>query len=214
MKLACAVSALVLLALTHTASAATKTTLASLGPQSYNVNVTGFADGLSTTNCTTDKYGAPCLPQLQADGSSVQIAYSVKPDKTAPTTITSVTLKACYSNSTKVDRPWRKTDPIIDKDKQCTTMIAKGLPGLSGSTSWTPNANTPNGVYFVRAYGICTTPNGTDYCSFGNSMGFFQINQIDSRPTWLVIMVCCFIPIGPIILGIYFGYDKMTRKNK
>ena len=80
---------------------------------------------------------------------------------------------------------------------------------------WEPSDLVPNAAYFVRAFAICPNATyGTSPCGVGNSKGFFQVNQINSRPGNLKGAVIGMIFAGPIIFFAYFIIDSALTKRR
>ena len=78
-----------------------------------------------------------------------------------------------------------------------------------------PPATAPNAAYFVRAYAVCPNATyGTSPCGYGNSKGFFQINQVNSRPGNLKGAVIGMIFAGPVLFFAYFGVDTLLSRRK
>lgn len=117
--------------------------------------------------------------QVQAAQDSLIIRWTVDPSYSLNTT-SQIKIRACFSNESSANRPWRKADPVIDDDKQCKPVIAEGQPA-EGSYIYSPGPNTAPSSYQIQVLEICE--NG-EYCSFGDSIGFYEINKIDTHPTW------------------------------
>lgn len=106
---------------------------------------------------------------------------------------------------------------LLQLDKQCAFTVATTatLPPTGGSATWMPPATAPNAGYFVRAYAIC--PNATygpSPCGYGNSKGFFEVEQINSRPTNLKGAVIGMVFAGPVFFFAYFGLDTLLTRRK
>lgn len=106
---------------------------------------------------------------------------------------------------------------LLQLDKLCSFTVKMGLPLTSGTVPvpWTPSELVPDAVYFVRAFAVCPNATyGTSQCGVGNSKGFFQVNQINSRPGNLkgAVIGMCFA--GPVIFFAYFGIDSALTKRK
>ena len=80
---------------------------------------------------------------------------------------------------------------------------------------WMASDIVPDAAYYVRAYAICPNATyGTSPCGFGNSKGFFQVDQINSRPGNLKGAAIGMIFAGPLIFLIYFGTASALNKKK
>ncbi len=58
---------------------------------------------------------------------------------------------------------------------------------------------------------MCT---GGLYCGKGRSTQQYTIVPIDSRPTWLVIMVSIFCCVGPLSLTAFFFGERYMKKRQ
>lgn len=121
-----------------------------------------------------------------------------------------ITIKGCYSPTSSKDRPWRKAKPVIADDKQCSVKIASAK-APEGTFTWTPPQQAAPATYSVRVLEVCADGS---YCGMGNSKGFYQIDPIDNRPTWLMVMAGCFAAIGPIVLASFMTWEYMGKKKQ
>lgn len=203
-------------------STAGPVTLASLKPPILQVNLRFNISGQvqpQDNTCLSDTINSPCLLQVQAAKDSVLIHYSVLPSATLPQQATNITIQACYSNFSQIDRAWRKSNPLISKDKSCPFKILPA-PGklafspLGGNATWKVPATVPVGTYYIRVYAMCKTPTGLSPCGLGQSLpGFFQVNKINSTPAGLVGGTIGAMFLGPFTLFAYFCYERMSRKT-
>jgi len=196
------------------------TTFASL-QRVLGVTVSVQNNGLlvaTNTSCTAQFPGAACLAKVDAHNSNqkVVINYSVLPNATLDAT-SHVILKACYSPIATRDRAWRKANNILVLDHQCSFAIntPQTLPPTTGSAMWSPPDTVPNAAYFIRAYAVCKNATfGSSPCGFGNSVGYFQINQIDSRPHNMIGAIIGMAFAGPVIFFVYFAADSFIQKKR
>ena len=80
---------------------------------------------------------------------------------------------------------------------------------------WSPPDTAPNAAYFIRAYAVCKNATyGTSPCGFGNSVGYFQINQITSRPHNMLGAIIGMAFAGPVIFFVYFAADSFIQKKR
>ena len=96
--------------------------------QKYAIDLSYIING-KTTNpvpCDNDSPDAACMTTLQADVDSVIVNYAPKPEYQVNSTST-VRLQLCYSTPSTNDRPWRKYNDVISKNKQCPLDIATNL---------------------------------------------------------------------------------------
>eukprot|EP00891_Asterochloris_glomerata_P008528 jgi/Astpho2/8528/fgenesh1_pg.00125_%23_32_t len=189
------------------------TKLASLASTTskVQVNITSFTVNNNLVSapqpvCTSQVLGSPCLVQLKAADTqdAVKISYNVL--QTFPSGANpSIQMKACYSNFSQYDRPWRKANPTISLSKACPFLVNNAttkLPFPSGTATWHPPNTVPDSTLFIRAFIMCQVqgqPAGTkSYCAYGSSTEYFQVNKINTRPkrilvASIVISACCTI---------------------
>lgn len=185
---------------------------ASLAPPKYVLQLSYPGEAVTDPPpCNATAPGSACLPVLDAGvGQSVTITYSVNSSYVANTSST-VTLKGCFSATSSANRAWRKANPIIAKDKQCSVKIATGLPAAGGNFTFKLGPNMAPAVYRVLALEVCT---GGAFCAMGSSPGYFQVLAIDSRPKWLIVMASCFAAIGPVSLAAFFVWEQKIKKQQ
>jgi hypothetical protein len=137
------------------------------------------------------------------------VSYAVLPQYTVNSTDT-VLLKACYSNFSSVDRPWRAANQIIALSKRCPFVIAQNLNPGSGNVTWKVPNTVPLATYFVRAL----VYNGVNPVAVGNSVGYFQVNKINIHPKGLVVAAGLCICVGPILFtGLMLWEFKFSKKR-
>ncbi len=157
--------------------------------------------------CDNDSPDAACMTTLQADVDSVIINYAPKPEYEANSTST-VRLQMCYSTPNTADRPWRKYNDVISKNKQCPLDIATNLPPSGEYTYFLPNY-IPSATYFIQAIEICE--DGT-YCAYGNST-YFTVNMIDDVLPWMQAVSGVLAAIGPLgLIGFFIVEMKLKKK--
>ncbi|KAL4517928.1 hypothetical protein Ndes2526B_g02320 [Nannochloris sp. 'desiccata'] len=186
-------------------------TYAEISPAKYLVDFSLKLSGVESDPepCTKSALGSECLPQVQAAQDSIIINWTVDPSYTVNTT-SSIKIRACYSNESSASRPWRAAKPIINKDNQCKTVIAEGQ-SAEGSYIYSPGPNTAPASYQIQVLEICEDG---QYCSFGESVGFYQINKIDDRPAWLITTASIFVSLGPLSLAIFMVYERKLKKKQ
>ncbi|EIE21840.1 hypothetical protein COCSUDRAFT_47957 [Coccomyxa subellipsoidea C-169] len=186
--------------------------LASL-PKNITVKVTGFEE-----HGEMMKAGPPCMdqtfghcPSVQAEEGVVMVSYSV-PDFLQKPNAT-VSIVACFSTFSQYDRAWRKGNPLnLAAAKDCQNVAKKGLTAFSGNVTFTPNEKVPHSTMYMRAYLKCLQPDGSmQYCAYGNSAGYFEVQKVNDIPIGLEVAVgicCC---ISPIMLVIAYFIEKKKK---
>jgi hypothetical protein len=181
-----------------------------ISPPKYVVELGYIVGGVeeNPVPCDNPSSSAECMTTLQANQDSVLIRYAVKPEYSVNETST-IRIQACYGPNNIVDRPWRKYNNVISKNKQCSFDLVTNLPP-QGEYTYFISENTPSSVYFIQVLEICA--DGT-YCSFGNST-YFNVNQIADTPAWLMGITGGLAALGPLTLIGFFVFEhKMKKKN-
>ncbi len=180
-----------------------------MSPPKYDVELGYIVSGAEENPypCDNPSADASCVTTLQADQDSVIIRYAVKPQYSVNETST-IRIQMCYGPDNIVDRPWRKYNNVISKNKQCSFDIVTNL-SPQGEYTYLITENAPSSVYFMQVIEICA--DGT-YCSFGNST-YFNVNQIPDTPSWLMGTTGVLASLGPLGLIGFFLVEHKMKKN-
>ena len=177
-RFACTILALLAIANTGAYAASNYADLANTG-LSATVNVGGAGTG--TTDC-----GAAQLAGAHAD--TITVAWS---GFTANNEAT-VSIKLCYTDDKIVERPWRKYNGAVDKNKQCwqipelTKFLKKGVAVGDGSTTIEIPTNTPPSTYYVQVLGLDSTGAYVSYANSDQSSCKITVKSYDRTPANLV----------------------------
>ncbi|KAF6262132.1 hypothetical protein COO60DRAFT_674518 [Scenedesmus sp. NREL 46B-D3] len=123
-------------------------------------------------------------------------------------------IKACYTKPSAVDRPWRKSNDVIDKDKSCPFIIrSQELVGSNYTVEWPIPANMTKAAWYATVLVQCENGTLNSYCQFDNTLdkNYFGTNIINSTPTSMIIATAICAAIGPLFLAGYFIKDFMGR---
>lgn len=177
--------------------------------QEYALDINYIINGEKTVavQCDNDSPTAECMTTLQANVDSVIVNYAPKPGYALNTTST-IRLQMCYSTPNIADRPWRKYNDVISKNKQCPLDIATNLTPEGEYTYALPDY-IPQGTYFMQAIEVCA--DGT-YCAYGNST-YFTVDMIDDIPTWVQAISGVLAVIGPVSLAGFFVVEQKLKKK-
>lgn len=182
----------------------------SLQPPKYNVELGYLIDGVASYPLPCQDYapGSSCLEQVDAgQNNSLIVRYSVKEGYGVNVTST-VRIQACYGPDNIVDRPWRKYNDVVSKNKQCSVDLGANLPP-EGSFAYVIGPNSAPSVYSIEVIEVCEDGS---YCAMGTSPGYFQVQPINSRPPWLMALTGVFSVIGPSILVGFFVWEFKMKK--
>jgi len=218
-----------LLALSGAAFAADQT-LPSLGAEIIDVMLT--LDGVAPNACSVDDMGATASDSSRTGCTEGMTAYKAGEDplvkvkvefkaKHTDTTVepkllevTKAQVKLCFSNTSKVDRPWRKYKAAIKKDKQCLKEIKEVAWSYdsTGEVMWSVKSPTPKAVYFIRVFG--RAEDGT-YLMYGDNDGqFVQVDGYDGLEPGIVAGAAVLSILAWAILAGYFIYTIFFVKSE
>jgi hypothetical protein len=125
-----------------------------------------------------------------------------------------VVVRACYTKAAATDRPWRKANEVIDKDKSCPFIIKSAeMNDTKYTFNWNIPKNMTKATWFTNVMVICKNGTGTSYCQTDNTVNktYFGTTIINSTPKGMVVATAICSAIGPIFLAAYFLKDMLTR---
>lgn len=228
-----ALLALVCALIVSTSSASTGTPINNL-PKLLSIQTDYIISNVFTpnTNCSSGALDSPCLPKLNAVVKDKVVAtYAYLPDVVLPSCEGAfVQLRLCYSNSSAKGRAWRgpkpKNNPTVQDDGKCkrSPKAVKHIPLPPDATTpinatWAIILDVPHATWFVRAYVMCPNqPDNSTSTAIGigqslTSSGYFQTEEWNQRPTWLKIVSSVMICTGPVLLAMFFVWDKVLKKK-
>lgn len=174
-----------------------------------------------------------CPPALNADlGSALRFTLTRKagPNKTADGEMATLAgtapvllmLRGCFSRPSTVDRPWRRTAPIIDKDRSCPAALAppRALTAAETAVGAPPLVfefaipkNAPKATWFASALFECADKAQCAY-ETTNGTAFWQTEAVQSKPASLIAAAAVCSTIGPAILAAFFVKDHVVGRKK
>lgn len=195
------------------------------GQWKISVAATKSADKGTFTPVTCDQalLTAPCnQPPLSADAKDkLRVDLTLK-DKTLKTyddlDPKRLLVRACYTKQSATDRPWRRANDVIDKDKSCPFVIKSTEYTPANSTysfEWPIPKNMTRATWFTSVLVQCTNGTGASYCQYDSTVNqtYFATNIINSTPTGMVVATAVCSAIGPLFLGVYFLRDMLMQRK-
>ncbi|KAH0942627.1 hypothetical protein HID58_002264 [Brassica napus] len=92
---------------------------------------------------------------LDAGIDKLSITWKLSSTAKKQANFTTIKVKLCYAPVSQVDRPWRKTENELFKDKTCPhKIITRAYNKSSQSFKYTLDRDIPTGTYFVRTYAV------------------------------------------------------------
>ncbi|KAJ0240339.1 hypothetical protein HA466_0224790 [Hirschfeldia incana] len=153
---------------------------------------------------------------LDAGIDKLSITWKLSSTAKKQANFTTIKVKLCYAPVSQVDRPWRKTENELFKDKTCPHKITtRAYNKSSQSFKYTLERDIPTGTYFVRAYAVDAKDHEV---SFGQSTNeakttnLFSVQAISGRHRSLDIASVCFSFFSVLALLVFFVNEKRKAK--
>ena len=172
--------------------------------------------------CNASALTAPCIePLLSAQhGDKLQANFSLLAGPLRAVdglNATALVFQACYSKASSADRPWRKANDVIDKDKACPVVLGTSAPNASAySFTFAVPKNSTRATWYAQVLAVCANGTTNSYCQFDNTVNatYFGTQIIDSTPPGLVAAAAACSAVGPLFLAAFFVRDVVVRKRK
>lgn len=172
--------------------------------------------------CDSPVLDAPCnQPLLNADAhdklkitakvakAPLKAADGLKPEH--------IVIKMCFSKPFVADRPWRKPNDIIDRDRSCPQTVAT-LPVAANNTytvTWPIPKAAPKATWYVKVFADCKNGTDTVYCQFDSTAdkAYVATSIIESTPTAMKAAVAVCSAIAPVFLALFFIKERVLKKT-
>ncbi|CAN7139418.1 unnamed protein product [Brassica rapa subsp. narinosa] len=156
---------------------------------------------------------------LAAGVDKLSITWKVSSTATKEPEFKAIKVKLCYAPASQVDRPWRKTENELFKDKSCPHKISSWSydPAMKAGQSfdYTLERDIPTGTYFVRAYAVDTKDHEVAFGQSTNedkTTNLFSVQAISGRHKSLDIASVCFSVFSVVALLVFFVNEKRKAK--
>ncbi|KAJ8429608.1 hypothetical protein Cgig2_017442 [Carnegiea gigantea] len=150
---------------------------------------------------------------LKAGEDELTVAWELSKTKTNIDTSNykTVKVKLCYSPESQKDRPWRKTEDHLNKDKSCQHAItSKPFNPTNNSVSYKIERDVPTAFYFVRAYVLDANDKEVAYGQTTDDT--ISITAISGRHVSLDIASAVFSAFSIVSLAGFFYREKKKAK--
>merc|ERR1711998_572299 len=127
------------------------------------------------------------------------------------TDVTQAKAKLCFSDKSKVDRPWRKFKDNVKKNKQCVKKDIDTVDWSVGSVTWKVKSPVPEATYHFRIFGM--TAEGDYAMVYGDSVGYVKVAGYDGLEPGIVAGATVLSIIAWVILLGYFGYVMFVKSD-
>jgi len=182
------------------------------------------SDQFSPVTCDQAALTAPCnQPLLSAQNQDkLKVTYKLNgtqlktADDLAPKNLRFV---ACYATPSQKDRPWRKFNDVIDKDKSCPFIMKESPLNSTDGTytvTWPLPKNTTKATWYAQVMVQCQNGTKTSYCQYDSTVNqtFWGTTIINSTPVGLKVATAVAASIGPLFLGAFFVKDFVLSRKK
>jgi len=123
-----------------------------------------------------------------------------------------VAVKLCYRKESQIDRPWRKTEDELFKDKTCAHEIAtKPYSATEDSAEYVVKKDVPTGHYFVRAYVVDAS--GAKIAYGEDKSVDLSVTAITGRHASIDIAAAIFSAFSVVSLAFFFYLEKKKSKS-
>ncbi|XP_021720161.1 high-affinity nitrate transporter 3.2-like [Chenopodium quinoa] len=124
-----------------------------------------------------------------------------------------VEVKLCFLAESQVDRPWRKTEDELARDKTCQFLVVKkDFTSSSDSFTYTVKKDVPTAHYFVRVY-VRDGPDGKQL-AYGQTTGLdLSVKSISGRSASIDIAASIFSAFSVLSLAFFFYLEKKKARR-
>ncbi|CAN6916957.1 unnamed protein product [Brassica oleracea] len=153
---------------------------------------------------------------LDAGIDKLSITWKLSSTAKKQANFTTIKVNLCYAPVSQVDRPWRRTENELFKDKTCPhKIITRAYNKSSQSFKYTLDCDILTGTYFVHTYAV----DAKDYeVPFGQSTNeakttnLFSVQAISGRHKSLDIASVCFSVFSVLAMLVFFVNEKRKAK--
>ncbi|KMS95334.1 hypothetical protein BVRB_009170 [Beta vulgaris subsp. vulgaris] len=183
--------------------------LCSLVATCYSKGV--FADLRNTLTVSASPSGRV---DLRAGIDQITVSWRLNRNisNTDSATYSKVDVKLCYHLESQKDRPWRRTEEDLSRDKTCQfSMVKKDYNSSTDSVTYTVKKNIPTAHYFVRVY-VRNADNRE--IAYGQTNGLdLNIKGISGRSTSIDVAASVFSGFSVLSLAFFFFLEKRKAKK-
>jgi len=158
-------------------------------------------------------YNIPATVDLTAGVNQITVTWGLNQslENTDTSSYNTVKVKLCYHAESQKDRPWRKTEDHLNRDKTCQHAItSKPYSSSNNSITYTVLRDVPTADYFIRAYVDDDTETAVAY---GQTIGdTFSITAITGRHVSLDIASAMFSAFSLVSLAFFFYLEKKAKR--
>ncbi|KAL9239172.1 hypothetical protein vseg_013518 [Gypsophila vaccaria] len=150
---------------------------------------------------------------LAAGEGNITVTWALSQTSSADTsTYSKVVLKLCYKKESQIDRPWRKTEDELFKDKTCSHDVAKkDYIATGNSVQYVVKKDVPTAHYFIRAYVLDSAGKKIAY---GQTQDVdLSITAITGRHVSIDIAAAVFSAFSVLSLAFFFYLEKKKSRD-
>ncbi|KAK9757223.1 hypothetical protein RND81_01G149400 [Saponaria officinalis] len=149
---------------------------------------------------------------LKAGEGNITVTWALNQTSADTSKYSKVSLKLCFNKESQIDRPWRKTEDELFKDKTCQfDVVKKDYSATGNSASYVVKKDIPTGHYFVRAYVLNAAG---DKIAYGQTEGVdLFITAISGRHVSIDIAAAVFSAFSVLSLAFFFYMEKKKSRS-
>ncbi|KAG2247647.1 hypothetical protein Bca52824_087275 [Brassica carinata] len=156
---------------------------------------------------------------LDAGIDKLSITWKLSSTAKKQANFTTIKVNLCYAPVSQVDRPWRRTENELFKDKTFPhKIITRAYNKSSQSFKYTLDRDIPTGTYFVHTLQENSVDAKDHEVAFGQSTNeakttnLFSVQAISGRHKSLDIASVCFSVFSVLALLVFFVNEKRKAK--
>ncbi|CAO2840560.1 unnamed protein product [Amaranthus hypochondriacus] len=153
---------------------------------------------------------------LKAGVDSITITWGLNKNgsKVDTKSYKNIEVKLCYSKESQKDRPWRKTEEELDRDKTCQfSVLKKEYNVTTDSFTYKVKKDVPTAHYFVRVY-VRDGPDGKQIAYGQTNAVDLNVTGISGRSSSIDIAASVFSTFSVVSLAFFFYLEKKKAKKE
>ncbi|KAL2932740.1 High-affinity nitrate transporter 3.1 [Bienertia sinuspersici] len=150
---------------------------------------------------------------LTAGEDEITVTWGLNSTTTDTTAYKKIEVELCYLAESQKDRPWRRTEDDLDRDKTCQFLVAaKDFKSSSkDSATYTVKKDVPSAHFFIRAYVL--DPKGKKI-AYGQTNGLdIKVKGISGRSASIDIAASIFSAFSVLSLVFFYFNEKRIAKQ-
>jgi hypothetical protein len=192
------------------------------GQWAITVESTRGSDAFKPVTCDVPAFAAPCNQPPLSNDAHDKVRVTAKQVGKAITTrgglaAADVILKLCFSKPSTADRPWRKANDVIDKDRACPQTLATLPIAANGTYSavWPVPKAAVKATWYAQVLVECKNGTELTVCQYDNTANktYVSTQIMHSTPVSLQVAAAVCSAIAPAVLVAFFIKEQVLKKR-